>query len=112
MHPRQKFTGRLLVTVQEAEFMDVTLRFQGLIPQPAVRMHSTARFNGFLHKGAQTLGRSVGYSSHPDPPNALSILLSCHHNQGLVLSLTAAGASLRIAEIRFRPPPRGLNSRS
>src|SRR5712691_2044640 len=101
MHPRQKFTRRTLVAAEEADLMDVTLRFQRCIPQPAVRVDYTARLDGLLNKGNQNFGRSVGYRSHPDATHAFSILLSRYHNQSLVLSLTAPDLLPRPTEIGF-----------
>ena len=67
----------------------------------SLRTETAPGFDGLLHKGDQTLGRSVGYTSHPDPPDALSIFLSRHHDQRFFGGLTASGASLRTAQKGF-----------
>ena len=70
--------------------MDIAFGAQAGVSTPAIGMDHAARLDGLAHKCVQALGGGVRYLPQPDAPDALPILLSGNHNQGLLLHQTTA----------------------
>src|SRR5437870_13044554 len=64
MDSRQQLRRRFLLALQECDAVAIALPFQGIVSGPAVSVNHTARFNSFLDKRHQTLGRCIGDMPH------------------------------------------------
>ncbi len=101
MNSRHQFTGRFLVSAEEADSMDVTFSSQRIIPRPGICVHHTARIYGFLNKWYEVLRGGIRYHTHPDPANASLMLLSSNDNQRLALYLASSTTLLGRAPVGF-----------
>src|SRR5436190_1975412 len=70
VHTRQLGDGQLSIASHQDSLMAIAIRFQPIVPMPAVREYDAGGFDRVLNEGSETGGGRVGNTAHPHPSNA------------------------------------------
>src|SRR5947207_8256181 len=89
---RQLGDGQLSIASHQDSLMAIAIRFQPIVPMPAVREYDAGGFDRVLNEGSETGGGRVGNTAHPHPSNATPNRLRGHNNQRLGRRRPSLGA--------------------
>lgn len=104
MHSGKQIDCGFPALFEENDPMVVAAGLEPIIAKPSVGSDRSARFNTFLNKSLEAVGRCIWHTAHTDAPQPVtSYLLDCHHNQQLIEGLATAnpflGTPVRLVDL-------------
>ena len=101
VHARQQDRSRFATSADHPGSVQISERVQSFVALPSVCDHGGPGHDRFLHESMETARRSIRHPTQPDTPDAFSVRLGRHYNQGLVSQVPAASPGLYATHIGF-----------